>query len=139
MLTLWAPISQNGQTHSNTRILFTNCFFVLFFTEFQELLLLGTLKDCIKTREPISPRVCRKPNLLAFRTIEGFCNNLRNPNQGASETEVPRLLRKWKILFRNYCLLDTGCKLNVHKTFRRHPGRPLNVLSQFCLSHVSGG
>ena len=73
------------------------CLLIVFFFftgKFQEFLLLGTLNECIKTREPISPRVCRKPNLLAFRTIEGFCNNLRNPNQGASETEVPRFLRK---------------------------------------------
>ena len=27
--------------------------------------------------------------------------------------------------------VDTGRKLNVHKTFRRRPGRPLNVLCTF--------
>ena len=29
--------------------------------------------------------------------------------------------------------VDTGRKLNVHKTFRRHPGRKLNVLCTFNL------
>ena len=33
----------------------------------------------------------------------------------------------------------TGCKLNVHKTFRRHPGRLLNLLCTFNLRPVSRG
>ena len=36
-------------------------------------------------------------------------------------------------------LVDTGCKLNVHKTFRRRPGRFLNVLYTFNLRPVSTG
>ena len=32
---------------------------------------------------------------------------------------------------------DTGCKLNVHKAFRRRPGRLLNVLCTFSLRPVS--
>ena len=35
--------------------------------------------------------------------------------------------------------LDTGLKLNVHKTFRRRPGRLLNVLCTFNLLPVSTG
>ena len=35
--------------------------------------------------------------------------------------------------------VDTGRKLNVHKTFRRCPGRPLNVLRTFNLRPVSTG
>ena len=35
--------------------------------------------------------------------------------------------------------VDTGCKLNVHRTFRRRPGRPLNVLCTFNLRPVSTG
>ena len=35
--------------------------------------------------------------------------------------------------------VDTGRKLNVHKTFRRRPGRLLNVLCTFNLSPVSTG
>ena len=35
--------------------------------------------------------------------------------------------------------VDTGCKLNVHKTFRRRPGRLLNVLCMFNLRPVSTG
>ena len=33
----------------------------------------------------------------------------------------------------------TGRKLNVHKTFRRRPGRPLNVLCTFSLRPVYTG
>ena len=35
--------------------------------------------------------------------------------------------------------LDTGRNLNVHKTFRRRPGRLLNVLCSFNLRSVSRG
>ena len=35
--------------------------------------------------------------------------------------------------------IDTGRKLNVHKTFRRRPGRLLNVLCTFNLGPVSTG
>ena len=35
--------------------------------------------------------------------------------------------------------VDTGRKLNLHKTFRRRPGRLLNVLCTFNLRPVSTG
>ena len=35
--------------------------------------------------------------------------------------------------------VDTGRKLNVHKTFRRRPGRLVNVLCTFNLRPVSAG
>ena len=35
--------------------------------------------------------------------------------------------------------VDTGHELNVHKTFRRRPGRLLNVLCTFSLRRVSTG
>ena len=35
--------------------------------------------------------------------------------------------------------VDTGRKLNVHKTFRRRPGRLLNVLYTFNLRPVTSG
>ena len=35
--------------------------------------------------------------------------------------------------------VDTGQKLNVHKTFRRRPGRLVNVLCTFNLRPVSTG
>ena len=35
--------------------------------------------------------------------------------------------------------VDTGRKLNVHKTFQRRPGRLLNVLCTFNLGPVSTG
>ena len=36
-----------------------------------------------------------------------------------------------------FLLVDTGRKLNVHKTFRRRPGHLLNVLCTFSLRPVS--
>ena len=41
---------------------------------------------------------------------------------------------KWRLYS-----LDTGHKLNAHKTFRRRPGRLLNVLCAFILRPVSTG
>ena len=38
-----------------------------------------------------------------------------------------------------YSLRDTERKLNKYKTFRRHPGRLLNVLCTFNLRPVSAG
>ena len=43
------------------------------------------------------------------------------------------------ITFRALISIDTGRKLNVHKTFRRRPGRLLNVLCTFSLRSVSTG
>ena len=40
---------------------------------------------------------------------------------------------------RAICPLVTGRKLNVHNTFRRRPGRLLNVLCTFDLRSVSTG
>ena len=37
------------------------------------------------------------------------------------------------------CLVDTGRKFNVHKTFRRRPGHLLNILCTFNLRPVSTG
>ena len=44
-------------------------------------------------------------------------------------------------VFRGYrnVPVDKGRKLNVHKTFRRRPGRLLNVLCTFNLCPVSTG
>ena len=44
---------------------------------------------------------------------------------------------KW--VKRSSCSLVTGRKLNVHKTFRRRPGRLLNVLCTFNLRPASTG
>ena len=42
-------------------------------------------------------------------------------------------------LSESFSPVDTGSKLNVHKTFRRRPGRLLNVLCTFNLRLVSTG
>ena len=67
---------------------------MIFFSEFisQSKLLFGTLKDCRITTN-VSPRSCRSRD-KTIRRIDGTCNNLRFPNWGASETEVPRFLSK---------------------------------------------
>ena len=44
-----------------------------------------------------------------------------------------------KIYFCPSIPVDTGRKLNVHETFRRRPGRLLNVLCMFNLRPVSTG
>ena len=49
-------------------------------------------------------------------------------------------LGKEQKLFQNFLFpVDTGRKLNVHKTFRRRPGRLLNVLCTFNLCPVFAG
>ena len=47
----------------------------------------------------------------------------------------------FKVYFKTsfYFPVDTGRKLNVHKTLRRRPGRLLNVLCTFYLRPVSTG
>ena len=42
-------------------------------------------------------------------------------------------------MLKHFIPVATGRKLNVHKTFRRRPGRLLNILSTFNLRHVSTG
>ena len=44
-----------------------------------------------------------------------------------------------KCIFVKSVALDTGRKFNVHKTFRRRPGRSLNVLCTFNLHPVPRG
>ena len=39
----------------------------------------------------------------------------------------------------SYFPVDIGCKLNVHKPFRKRPGRLVKVLCTFNLRPVSGG
>ena len=55
------------------------------------------------------------PNVFLF-----FCNNSKNTCL-------------------NYCPVDTGRKLNVHKTSRRRPGRLLSVICTFNSRSVSTG
>ena len=49
----------------------------------------------------------------------------------------PENIRKLEVVL--FFLVDTGRKLNVHKTFKRRPGRLLNVLCTFNLHPVSTG
>ena len=46
---------------------------------------------------------------------------------------------KYKKMLKLNNPVDAGRKLNVHKTFRRRPGRLLNVLYTFNLRPVSAG
>ena len=43
-------------------------------------------------REPLPRQRCNRPNINKFRTINGVCNNLANPLQGAAETPFRRLV-----------------------------------------------
>ena len=52
---------------------------------------------------------------------------------------TPFILLLWQFNSSILNPLDTGRKLNVYKTFRRHPGRLLNVLCTFNLRLVSRG
>ena len=57
-------------------------------------------------------------------------------------TRQQLLINLWillKIVCDYYNPVDTGRKLNVQKTFRRRPGRLLNVFCTFNLSLVSTG
>ena len=65
-------------------------------------------------------------------------------NFDCSEINVNDLLpKKRTILYSKfhagYYPIDTGSKMNVHKTFRRRPGRLLNVLCTFNLRPASTG
>ena len=62
------------------------------------------------------------------------------------QTTAPIYVWGWKrqkndqnIIWKVSSLVDTGHKLNVHKTCRRRPGRFLNVLCTFNLRPVSAG
>ena len=50
-----------------------------------------------------------------------------------------RIFRELVLYEHGYISVDTGRKLSVHKTFRRRPVRPLNVLCTFNLRPVSTG
>ena len=63
----------------------------------------------------------------------------------STELDTDNKLQKQKIILSDGSLkylnipVDTGHKLNVHETFRRCPGRLLNVLYTFSLRPVSAG
>ena len=50
---------------------------------------------------------------------------------------IPPIMVKLNVNVKFASPVDTGRKLNVHKTFRRRPGRLLNVLCTFNLRSVS--
>ena len=51
----------------------------------------------------------------------------------------PLCLMRFSVIENEVYPVDTGRKLNVHKTFRRRPERLLNVLCMFNLRPVSTG
>ena len=56
-----------------------------------------------------------------------------------SQNNTNSIGHKSEKILKNVFPVDTGRKLNVHKTFRRRPGRLLNVLCTFNLRFVSTG
>ena len=68
--------------------------------------------------------------------IQGFCS-FYSTKQLVAELATFNRVRHLRLA--RYYPLGTGRKLNVHKTFRRRPGRLLNVLCTFHLRSVSRG
>ena len=67
-----------------------------------------------------------------FKTDKAVSEDLNEEEHGQSENEEFEF-------FGRVIPVDTGRKLNVHKTFRRRPGRLLNILCTFNLRQVSTG
>ena len=73
------------------------------------------------------------PRMLFNKIRKYSCNKMM---KGIWESHAFFLYHSTKI---RSSPVDTGRKLNVHKTFRRRPGRLLNVLCSFNLRPVSTG
>ena len=54
-------------------------------------------------------------------------------------TSTTLIILLWSTCLSLFIPVDTWRKLNIHKMFRRRPGRLLNVLCTFSLRHVSTG
>ena len=94
--------------------------------------------------EPSPKNPCQR-NKTVKKILRKFLSDLNRSepfnwiNEFASKT-TDVLLQKFKNqLVLNRFPIDTGRKLNVHKTFRRRPGRLLNVLCTLNLRPVSTG
>ena len=76
-------------------------------------------------------------------TIEIYVNHIHERARKAFwkiyKTIIVLLMNIWLEIKKILCPVDTGRKLNVHKTFRRRPGHLLNVLCTFNLCPVSAG
>ena len=72
---------------------------------------------------------CMSETFINFTKDDKFFGSILYRVQHVSLREIPH----------NHVLVDTGRKLNVHKTFIRHPGRLLNVFYTFNLRPVSTG
>ena len=66
-----------------------------------------------------------------------FYRALNMPLQWYSAVILLDIKVKWEAVIHVRTNMDTGRKFNVHKTFRRYPGRLLNVLCTFNLRPVS--
>ena len=82
--------------------------------------------------------ICQDQRLLMWTTITKIWK--------ASKTKHWKIFRKYKKPLCSWTRygwqlvsLDTGCKLNLNKTFRRHAGRVLNVFCTFNLHPMSRG
>ena len=78
------------------------------------------------------------PNLLVFFNKFSVYNRYQENCEHYGFKKICWLLITWKpIKFHEAISLDTGRKLNEHKTFRKPPGPFLNVLYTFNLGTVS--
>ena len=78
----------------------------------------------------IIPQKVESKLLLIITAIVSKTSLLRGLEQVFVTTDAART---------KFYPVDTGRKLNVHKTFRKRPGRLLNVLCTFNLRPVSTG
>ena len=50
--------------------------------------------DCLTRRSPLINCDNFKDTSKTFRTVEGFCNNLKHPAWGSTNTRLRRIIRK---------------------------------------------
>ena len=78
----------------------------------------------------------QKSHSIVSRRL-GFCSHKMWHLTSAFFTIYLYTIQNQSFILISSCPLDTGPKLNVHKTFRRRPGRLLNALCTFKLRPVS--
>ena len=86
-----------------------------------------TVANCLPTVITVANCYCR---IVCTRVCQSNVSTLAGPYIVRTD---------WLLWLTLLIPVDTGSKLNVHKTFRRRPGRLLNVFCTFNLRPVSTG
>ena len=89
----------------------------------------------------LQPTACVKGSQKSLKDLLAMQQKQGSVLQIVSTFLINQLKKCWNFSksVMIFCPVDTGRKLNVHKTFRRRPGRILNVLCTFNLHPVSTG